>query len=316
MHIEKFTANQLGQILTHIDRPRDRNYSNENIDKSKSRENYSFHFKNRDDEKTLDYINKRVNEVKHMNRSDVVKLVGVVITLPKDYRGDEKEFFKAVCSSFIQRYGFENIAYATVHKDEKTPHMHLGIIPVVKTVDKKTGKEIEKLCAKELFDKVELKKLHPEIEKSVSVKLKQQVHLMNDRTELNPETGKPYRDFKELKRKSSKEKEDLPRDFLGKIDYEKSYLLEREKRIEQSEKLEEQRKENTRLKNEVYEQAQALNRLQFDNSILKNDRDSLKKSLALERDKYDTLVSDKKLLAEKYHQLDKKRDRNRDERDF
>lgn len=28
------------------------------------------------------------------------------------------------------RYGKQNIAYATVHMDEKTPHMHLGVVPM------------------------------------------------------------------------------------------------------------------------------------------------------------------------------------------
>jgi hypothetical protein len=27
-------------------------------------------------------------------------------------------------------YGKQNIAYATVHNDEQTPHMHLGVVPM------------------------------------------------------------------------------------------------------------------------------------------------------------------------------------------
>src|SRR5699024_12146921 len=29
---------------------------------------------------------------------------------------------------FSERYGKQNIAYATVHNDEQTPHMHLGVV--------------------------------------------------------------------------------------------------------------------------------------------------------------------------------------------
>src|SRR5699024_841826 len=29
-----------------------------------------------------------------------------------------------------ERYGKQNIAYATVHNDEQTPHMHLGVVPM------------------------------------------------------------------------------------------------------------------------------------------------------------------------------------------
>src|SRR5699024_11333466 len=31
---------------------------------------------------------------------------------------------------FAERYGEQNIAYARVHLDEKTPHMHLGVVPM------------------------------------------------------------------------------------------------------------------------------------------------------------------------------------------
>src|SRR5699024_12783411 len=31
---------------------------------------------------------------------------------------------------FSERYGKQNIAYATVHNDEQTPHMHLGVVPI------------------------------------------------------------------------------------------------------------------------------------------------------------------------------------------
>src|SRR5699024_11543110 len=29
-----------------------------------------------------------------------------------------------------ERYGKQNVAYATVHNDERTPHMHMGIVPM------------------------------------------------------------------------------------------------------------------------------------------------------------------------------------------
>lgn len=49
-------------------------------------------------------------------------------------------------------YGEQNVLSAYIHKDETTPHMHFSFIPV--TVDK-DGKE--KLCAKEVVDRKELK---------------------------------------------------------------------------------------------------------------------------------------------------------------
>ena len=62
---------------------------------------------------------------------------------------EEKRFFKS-CLEFMQeRYG--HVIYATVHKDETTPHMHLGMIPI--TSD-------GRLSNKSIFTRTELKRLH------------------------------------------------------------------------------------------------------------------------------------------------------------
>ena len=39
-----------------------------------------------------------------------------------------KRFFEDSKELLIKEYGAKNILYATVHMDEKTPHMHLKII--------------------------------------------------------------------------------------------------------------------------------------------------------------------------------------------
>src|SRR5699024_12756864 len=41
-----------------------------------------------------------------------------------------KRFFEESYKLFSERYGKQNIAYATVHNDEQTPHMHLGVVPM------------------------------------------------------------------------------------------------------------------------------------------------------------------------------------------
>jgi archaellum component FlaC len=47
---------------------------------------------------------------------------------------------------FSERYGKQNVAYATVHNDERTPHLHLGIVPM------RDGK----LQGKNIFNRQEL----------------------------------------------------------------------------------------------------------------------------------------------------------------
>src|SRR5699024_8114970 len=43
---------------------------------------------------------------------------------------EQKQFFEKSYNLFYERYGKQNIAYATVHNDEQTPHMHLGVVPM------------------------------------------------------------------------------------------------------------------------------------------------------------------------------------------
>src|SRR5699024_4867216 len=43
---------------------------------------------------------------------------------------DTKQFFEHAKDFLEQEYGKDNLLYATVHMDEKTPHMHYGVVPI------------------------------------------------------------------------------------------------------------------------------------------------------------------------------------------
>src|SRR5699024_11388990 len=43
---------------------------------------------------------------------------------------DTKQFFEYAKEFLEQEYGKDNLLYATVHMDEKTPHMHYGVVPI------------------------------------------------------------------------------------------------------------------------------------------------------------------------------------------
>ncbi|TRM73985.1 hypothetical protein DJ531_11210 [Sulfolobus sp. A20-N-F6] len=66
--------------------------------------------------------------------------------MPED---EEKRFFESCLDFMKERYG--HVIYATIHKDETTPHMHLGMIPL--TSD-------GRLSNKSIFTRTELKSLH------------------------------------------------------------------------------------------------------------------------------------------------------------
>ncbi|MBJ8025844.1 MobV family relaxase, partial [Bacillus cereus] len=56
----------------------------------------------------------------------------------------ERKFFETALDFVKQEYGERNVIYATVHKDEMTPHMHCAIVPIT---------EDGRLSAKEYFGK-------------------------------------------------------------------------------------------------------------------------------------------------------------------
>lgn len=180
MHVAKYKGNQIGQMCAHYNRNngKDRNYSNQQIDKEKTHLNYNLA---PDREHEVNFINQRIEEVKHINRADVVKMADWVVTLPKDYEGNERDFFQATYNSLENRYGRDNVISAYVHMDETTPHMHFAFVPVIHTVDRQ-GQEIDKLSAKEVLTRNQLQHIHGEMEREISHQLGHEVHLLNGKT--------------------------------------------------------------------------------------------------------------------------------------
>ena len=61
-------------------------------------------------------------------RKDAVLVNELLVTSDRDFfeqldPGEQKRFFEESYKLFSERYGKQNIAYATVHNDEQTPHM-------------------------------------------------------------------------------------------------------------------------------------------------------------------------------------------------
>ncbi|HGF0294647.1 MobV family relaxase [Staphylococcus simulans] len=114
------------------------NYENEDIDHSKIHLNYDLvndrkqNFNDLIDEKIeRNYTGKR------KIRKDAVKHIDGMITSDNKFfsnqtPADTKRFFEHAKEFLEQEYGKDNLLYATVHMDEKTPHMHFGIVPITK----------------------------------------------------------------------------------------------------------------------------------------------------------------------------------------
>ena len=189
MHIEKFKAVSVGMVLAHIVRARKpngehRNYSNENIDVSKSYLNYHLDDRTCSPFAKLKEILSRDN-VKCQKRKDVNTLCSVCITLPSDVRSeDEMKFFQLAYNFLKNRYApYNNIVLAEVHKDEtKTtkpgrPHLHFAFVPLV--IDKRKPDRL-KVSAKELIDLDDLKSLHKDCSDYIAEHLGYRVSILND----------------------------------------------------------------------------------------------------------------------------------------
>lgn len=159
MHVTKYTRGTLGHMLGHYDRTKDG--LGENVVPERTQLNYNLAV---DDQplKQLDFVHKRLGEVRCLKRKDVNVLCDWVVTMPKDLADEYREpFFKAAYNFFAEKYGHDNVVSAYVHMDETQPHMHFAFVPV--TEDKKRGGE--KVSAKEVITKNDLKTFHTDLER-------------------------------------------------------------------------------------------------------------------------------------------------------
>ncbi|WP_064496355.1 MobV family relaxase [Streptococcus pseudopneumoniae] len=112
------------------------NYENEDIDHSKSYLNYDLV---NDTKKNFnDLIDEKIEQNykgKRKIRKDAVKHVDGLITSDDNFFDNKTPeetyaFFEHAKTFLEQEYGKDNLLYATVHMDERTPHMHYGVVPI------------------------------------------------------------------------------------------------------------------------------------------------------------------------------------------
>ena len=159
-HVKKFTRENIKGLSIHLNRKTE-NHSNKEIDIERSHLNYDLCEKEGD---TLSRLQSRLDEVYCMKRKDVKACCEWVVTLPTELeeKGPEaqRQFFEKTYEFLAGRYGKENVVSANVHVDETTPHMHFDFVPVV--WDEK--KQREKVSAKEVLTRNELKSFHQDLD--------------------------------------------------------------------------------------------------------------------------------------------------------
>ena len=164
VHMMKIKQGAVGGIQSHNNRehtPR----TNPDVDMSRSGDNIDLvpcdNYKGAIKEK----ISALVQSDKAV-RKDAVVVCDFIITSDYDTMeelGAEKQraFFEDAVKWFGDRYGKDRVLFATVHMDEKTPHLHMGVVPITAE---------GRLSAKTIFTKTEMKAIQTEFARDVGAK--------------------------------------------------------------------------------------------------------------------------------------------------
>ena len=141
-----------GALEAHHERTKEKYASNPDIDTGRSKDN--FHIV----KPTTSYkreSDNRITAAGCKTRKDSVRFVDTLVTASADFfkkkkRVEIQAFFQTAVDFLAKKIGKDNIFAATVHMDEKTPHMHLCFTPIT---------EDGRLSAKEIIgNRVQLTK--------------------------------------------------------------------------------------------------------------------------------------------------------------
>ena len=204
-HMMKMTRTAVGHMFNHYGRSDDLEKaayvirSNENINSVNTVLNYNLAC-NDQPLGQLEFLNKRLSEVRVQNRKDVNVMVSWVVTLPQTLNNqgfaDEEKFFREAYAFLSERYGKENVISAYVHLDETTPHLHFAFVPV--TEDTKRGGF--KLSAKEVVNRQDLRTFHKNLSDHMERVFGRDIGILNEATKEGNKS------IEELKRQTAAER--------------------------------------------------------------------------------------------------------------
>lgn len=208
---QKYTRAAIGHLCAHYAREKDKDdnyikFGNQDIDVTRTHLNYNLAEEDQK-MKQQDFINKRIKDLKCMNRKDVNVMITWVVTLPQEMNGksdEEKErFFRKSYNFLKNRYGAENVISAYVHMDEGQPHMHFAFTPVM--YDQKKGRY--KFDAKRVGSRQDLQTFHKDFDKHLEREMGYKTGVINGITEINLST----KELKEVQKRMAEIDRELSR---------------------------------------------------------------------------------------------------------
>lgn len=291
-NMRKFKNADLKGQQIHNQREKE-SHTNPDIDRNRAHLNYDLLHDKRVDYKAMinEHIEKNV-ETKRAIRKDAVRCCSFMISASPEFfeklsPESEREFFKSNLEFIQERYGKENVMYASVHKDETTPHMHVGLVPITKE---------KKLSAKQIFNKVEMKQLQEAIGKH-NEKFGLQRGEPSDKKYLEIHKFKLEADKEKLKEVSLKkiEMEQAVDQISGRLDDLKKTAFE----AQAVDQIEERVKEKgfltktVQLSREDFEQVKSLAKA---GDVFRRDNNSLENELVRERSRTKELSKENQRL--------------------
>lgn len=164
LRFQKRKAGGVSAIERHNERKKEAYKSNPDIDLARIKDNYHLV---RPPTTYRKEINRLIEQAGCKVRRDSVVMVETLITASPDFMlalspPEQREYFERAFTFISEKIGQQNILSATVHMDEKTPHMHLSFCPITKD---------NKLSAKLILgNQVQLSKWQTDFHKHMSAR--------------------------------------------------------------------------------------------------------------------------------------------------
>lgn len=311
--MQKLKSTDIKGIQFHNQRERE-SQTNPDIDKSKEHLNYDLLNSSKIDynERIKKEIEERYKGTKKI-RKDAVKLCSFMVTSNKAFFDgldpkEEKRFFEESLKFLQERYGKENMVYAVVHKDEKTPHMHVGMVPITKD---------GKLAAKEFFGKKsELQQLQDKFHEHVTKKgfrlergvSSERKHIETQR--LKALTAKEQAEAWEQELQAKREEKEVLDSSVRHMENRLGDLGESLKKIKQVDEIKVERgglfgSKTVKLAVSDFDSIKTLAKA---SEALRNKNEAYQREIASLREQINVLKKNNERLKEKNHQLEKERD--------
>lgn len=202
-HFDK-VADGWKQVLNHDYRKQ--TDKRENIDKSLSHLNYDLIDRN----DPWKFVEDKIEESKATGgrfQKGTVILIENVVTIPIDFKGDERLFFEENKRVLDKHFGSDNCVSAIVHRDEPgaRPHLHTKYVPMIekeKTYKDGRKKTIKQFSAKELLNQSYLSYYHDQLQEELEATFRTPVNVKTDGS-----TKSQRQEIVELKEQIEEQKE-------------------------------------------------------------------------------------------------------------